>query len=529
MNRTTRRVIVIGGAVVTVGIVLGAVIAIWPHHQEPTRTASSQTGSTAAPVASAAQTAERFTTALSRGDTAAAATLTDSVDAARKQLDLTRSGMGPATLQATIGQAPAEDPAATTVTVPFTATWQIPKDQPWTYPSAMELRRAGDKWQVHWAASVVNPTLTDGQTLAFRPDLGKGGLLDRNGAQLPQDSTFAPAVMAGIRQAIGGLADGSSWRIVAVNAAGADAAALKEKQGPAAQTVTVTLSPTVQNAAQQAVNASPQPTAIVAIQPSTGEILGVAQNTGDALSGLRPPGSTFKIITAGAVLQAGAAASDTVLQCPAVATVGTRTVPNENKFDLGQVPLHTAFAQSCNTTFAKLGGALPREALPATALRFGLGADFDVPGMTTNTGKVPAPDSGDRQVEDSFGQGDVQTSPFGMALVAATVARGSVPTPVLLRGKETIVQKAPGAAPSPAVLGALRPMMREVVTSGTAQGLAGLGAVYGKTGTAENPQGADHGWFVGYRGDLAFAVLVVGGGSSKVAVTVAASFLGASG
>ena len=93
------------------------------------------------------------------------------------------------------------------------------------------------------------------------------------------------------------------------------------------------------------------------------------------------------------------------------------------------------------------------------------------------------------------------------------------------------------AGPGAAVLGQLRPMMRQVVLTGTATGLADRGEVYGKTGTAEfgsNTPPDSHGWFVGYRlggpqGDIAFAVLVEAGQSSKVAVDVADAFLGALG
>ena len=70
---------------------------------------------------------------------------------------------------------------------------------------------------------------------------------------------------------------------------------------------------------------------------------------------------------------------------------------------------------------------------------------------------------------------------------------------------------------SPKMVDALRPMMRLVVTNGTAKEIAGCGAVYGKTGEAEFP-GGSHSWFAGYRGDLAFASLIVGGGSSEYAV-----------
>jgi cell division protein FtsI/penicillin-binding protein 2 len=148
--------------------------------------------------------------------------------------------------------------------------------------------------------------------------------------------------------------------------------------------------------------------------------------------------------------------------------------------------------------------------------------------MTTITGTVsPATDDLQR-ASDGFGQGDVLASPFGMALVSATVQHGAPVTPSLIRGATTEAAVAPGT-PDRAVLDQLRPMMRAVVTSGTARAAAGRGEVYGKTGTAEyaGPDGGNrsHGWFTGYRGDLAFATLIVDGGSSGPAVQMTARFL----
>ena len=94
-----------------------------------------------------------------------------------------------------------------------------------------------------------------------------------------------------------------------------------------------------------------------------------------------------------------------------------------------------------------------------------------------------------------------------MALAAATVARGATVVPQLIHGRPTEVLAA-ATPPDPAALDQLRPMMRAVVTDGTAKLLGRRGEVFGKTGTAEyTDDGRAHGWFVGYRGDLAFAVL----------------------
>jgi cell division protein FtsI/penicillin-binding protein 2 len=104
--------------------------------------------------------------------------------------------------------------------------------------------------------------------------------------------------------------------------------------------------------------------------------------------------------------------------------IGGRPVPNEGEFDLGTVPLRTAFARSCNTTFAQLGAQLPPDALPSAALRLGLGADYRVPGLTTVTGAVPPSTDTVQRAENGFGQGQVIATPLGMALAAATWRAG---------------------------------------------------------------------------------------------------------
>jgi cell division protein FtsI/penicillin-binding protein 2 len=175
-----------------------------------------------------------------------------------------------------------------------------------------------------------------------------------------------------------------------------------------------------------------------------------------------------------------------------------------------------AFASSCNTTFAELASRMPPRSLTVAAAQYGIGPDYQVPGITTVSGQVPPTVNLAERTEDGFGQGKVLVSPFGMALAAATVAAGKTPVPQLIVGRPTVIN-GDRTPISPQMLDGLRPMMRLVVTNGTAKDIAGSGDVHGKTGEAEFA-GGSHSWFAGYRGDLAFAALIVGGGSSEYAV-----------
>ena len=340
---------------------------------------------------------------------------------------------------------------------------------------------------------------------------------------LPTDPHFAPAVVSAVKKAVIEQLDGQAgWRVVSTNQNGVDVAVLHEVEGSPAPSVSITLDRAVQNAAQHAVDTRGGKAMIVVIKPSTGEILAIAQNAGAdtegplATTGLFPPGSTFKMITAGAAIDRDMATPNTMLGCPGHIDIGHRTIPNYGGFDLGVVPMSRAFASSCNTTFAELSSRLPPRGLTQAATEYGIGLDYQVEGITTVTGSVPPTVDLAERTEDGFGQGKVLASPFGMALVAATVAAGKTPVPQLIAGRPTTVQ-GDSTPISPKMIDALRPMMRLVVTNGTAKEIAGCGEVFGKTGEAEFP-GGSHSWFAGYRGDLAFASLIVGGGSSEYAV-----------
>ncbi|HJP75309.1 MAG TPA: penicillin-binding transpeptidase domain-containing protein [Pseudonocardiaceae bacterium] len=318
-------------------------------------------------------------------------------------------------------------------------------------------------------------------------------------------------------------ADGAPSEVVYSSAPGAS--------GAAPGTISTSLSAKLQTAAETALGNMSHEAMAVAIQPSTGKILAVAENSaassaGDnPLTSLYPPGSTFKIVTASAAFNQGKLTPQSSVACPGTTSIEGRTIQNETQFNLGTTSVTTAFARSCNTTFSQVAAGLGPDDLPTTAKLFGIGVDYNVPNITTNTGKVASDSDTLARAEDGFGQGTDLVSVFGMALVAATAAHGSTPVPSLIAGQTTTSDTAPKQL-SGSTVSSLKTLMRAVVTSGTASDLAGISPpVYGKTGTAQFGDGShSHGWFVGYQGDVAFAFLVVDAGSSSVAVSVAHQF-----
>ncbi|MGX1773014.1 penicillin-binding transpeptidase domain-containing protein [Nocardia brasiliensis] len=342
---------------------------------------------------------------------------------------------------------------------------------------------------------------------------------------VPTDRNFAPDLLAQVRKTVIAEVDGKAgWSVVTMNANGADTDVLTEVPAQPAPSFSLSVDRNVQNAAQRAVDLRPDQTMMVVLRPSTGAILAIAQNKAAdrdgpvATIGQYPPGSVFKTVTAAAAMSTGIATPDTVLPCPSRITIGERMIPNYNLFTVGDVPMITAYERSCNTSFATIASRLPGTALHNAGMKFGLGTGYTIAGLPTFTGSVPPADELVQRTEDGIGQGKVVVSPFGMALMAATIAHGSLPVPYLIAGRTTTIDD-PGDAPDPAVIAGLRAMMRRVVTGGTAERIADQGEVYGKTGEAE-VEGGSHSWFVGYRGDMAFATLLVKGGSSDNAVAV---------
>lgn len=304
--------------------------------------------------------------------------------------------------------------------------------------------------------------------------------------------------------------------------------------------VALTLDPTVQRAADAALASAPSGgpaggngnAALVAVDVTTGAVLAVANTpasgTNRAMTGQYPPGSTFKTISTQALLAAGVTPEQPV-PCPKTETVDGRSFKNFEGEALGDVTFADDFAASCNTAFVSLSGDLGDDALTAAASPMGIGLDWEV-GVDAFTGDVPANTSAVDKAAATIGQGRTLVSPLGMAVAAGTIARGEFVDPTLV--VDPAEEAAPVTAPPPvADLAVVRSLMRSVVTGGTASALSDVpgGDVFAKTGTAEYGSGdppPTHAWTIGFRGNVAFAVLVEDGVSGgRAAVPVAEVFL----
>jgi cell division protein FtsI/penicillin-binding protein 2 len=322
-------------------------------------------------------------------------------------------------------------------------------------------------------------------------------------------------------------------RVSIVGPDGQDVVALNETPAVRGESLQTTLVPEIQKAADAAVADASTPSMIVALRASTGEVLAVGHGPDGgaanmAFNGQYPPGSSFKVVTTSALFSTGLAPDQTV-ECPETAEIFGRTFRNAEGGAYGTVPYREAFARSCNTTFVELTPQLPDEAMAAAATSFGFGGEWN-PGIPAYTGQVPPPQDDVERAAMMIGQGRVLASPLLMASVAAAVANGTWRPPVLL--PEYAQQGAGPAELDAGTAASLRDLMRAVVEGGTGSAVRDVSgeAVHAKTGTAEygdEQPPRTHAWFIGYQGDLAFAVLVEDGeAGGRVAGPVAARFLG---
>lgn len=281
--------------------------------------------------------------------------------------------------------------------------------------------------------------------------------------------------------------------------------------------IPTTLNPDIQLAVDQALDGVNRPAAAVVVDRE-GNIQAISSRPLDegfnrAIEGNYPPGSTFKVVTTNALLANGLVPTDEV-QCSQTISTGGREFKNFEDSQLGAVPFSKAFAESCNTAFISATGDLPDADFVAAAERFGFNTAYTI-GLTTAEPSFPEPADTAEHAAASIGQGRVLASPLHMATVAAAVNGGTWQAPTLLPDLEPS-DDAP--LPEPQDLGSeaatIGGLMELVVTEGSGDAAAVDGAtVAGKTGTAEFGSGdplPTHAWFIGFRGDLALAVLIEG-------------------
>jgi peptidoglycan glycosyltransferase len=309
---------------------------------------------------------------------------------------------------------------------------------------------------------------------------------------------------------------------------------------PKGADVTLTLVPAVQRVAQQAL--AGQHGAIVVIDPGTGALIASASSptfspasldstwsqlvnrSGAPLldranQGLYPPGSAFKVVTAGAALDAAVATPQSVYNDTGAYVVYGGKVVNYGGEIHGQNTLTQALTYSINTTFGKVGVQIGRQRLVAAMQRFGF---WQRPPLELPSGQVAASGRYRGAVQlsptapmnpldvawASCGQEQVLASPLQMALVAAAVANdGKVMKPYVVQQVTAagghVARRAQPAewtqALTPQAAAQLNQMMQQVVQAGTgtAAALSGI-AVAGKTGTAETGRPTNQAWFIAF-------------------------------
>ncbi|MFC6011438.1 NTF2-like N-terminal transpeptidase domain-containing protein [Nocardia lasii] len=249
-------------------------------------------------------------------------------------------------------------------------------------------------------------------------------------------------------------------------------------QGPAGPDISATMDQRLQRAAEDAVVSAGTAATVVAIQPSTGAVVAVAQNSYAtekgpvAFTGLYPAGGTMELFRAVAAATKNKPPQDVTVQEAAEA---------------------------------------------ATAL--GVGVDFKVAGLDEVTGRISAPGRSTEQVRQGAGSDAVQASPFGMAIAAAAISRGSVAPPMIVAGSpgttDTPVPELPSAA-----VDRLRAMMNEGSGKPETAALRGFRDI-----TAFAATGGNDGWLLATMGDLVFAVHIADVDSGDATSRLAAVML----
>ncbi len=453
-----------------------------------------------------AEASEKFLSAWAKGDAATAASYTNNAPMAGTLLTAYAEEARITGVEITPG-------TATGASVPFRVRAKVTyggTTKPLAYESRLTVVRGETSGRalVDWEPAVVHPDLKDGDTLvtseSATPQIEAVG---RDGGVLTAEKypSLGP-VLAKLREKYGDQAGGTPGVELAVRHTATDAAdtpLLTLTEGKPGKLRT-TLSARVQAAAERAVKRYGQ-SSVVAVKPSTGEVLAVANNRTDefnaAFQGQVAPGSTMKIITAAMLIDNGVTDMNGPAPCPPTATWQSQTFKNLTDMESNEgASLANTFLRSCNTGFIKLVDEKPLTDSSLTeeaAERFGLGQDNWQTGISSFDGKVPASGGPDRAA-NAIGQGQVQMNPLNMASVTATAITGTFRQPYLVSPDLDDRELATAKGLPSGTASQLKQMMRLTATQGTAApAMSGLGGDIGaKTGSAEvDGQAASNSWF----------------------------------
>jgi len=392
----------------------------------------------------------------------------------------------------------------------------------WSYRASLVAyqQRNSQLWYIAWAPDVLAPNLTASTHLAaviVSPQVVS--VNDASGNDLTTYHDAGLTTIVGLLQGKAPPGRGTPGLYVEIHTASnhvvpnSQAVVIPPNNIP---NLATTISAKAEAAARAAV-ATHQDSSMVVIQPSTGNILAIANNAGYndfALTAQVAPGSTMKVITSTALINAGVVTANSGVACPAAYTVQGITYHNDNgESEPPSTPFITDFAQSCNNAFGTqwphLSGLLARTAKQY----FGLNQDWNIgiSGLSASYFNAPASASGSELAQEAFGEGQLTASPLAMASVAATVASGTFKQPILLAGTKQVTATALPASTD----AQLKQMMQAVVTSGTAASIGFGPGVYAKTGTADiQGQEQPNSWLVAFdpAQDVAVACLVVNAG-----------------
>ncbi|MTI79810.1 MAG: hypothetical protein FH758_02835 [Firmicutes bacterium] len=319
-------------------------------------------------------------------------------------------------------------------------------------------------------------------------------------------------------------------------------------ENPEGEEIFLTIDIKIQRLAAELLTKTNKPGAVVALRPSTGEILVAAsipgynpnklEETWDellndenapllnrAFQGAYPPGSVMKLVTAAGALSNGYNGKEK-FNCPGYLEVdGFRLLDSEPH---GTLNIHDGVVVSCNTIFGKLGLELGTKEFIEQAEQFGFGSDFGIP-LNVRTSTISKDKNMDTTelAEAAIGQGELLVSPLQMALVASAIAnQGEMKQPYLVdeivtsKGK-TLHQNKPRTllqSTDSSTARYIGEAMVDAVKLGTGKAarISDI-KVAGKTGTAENEHGSPHAWFVGFapaeNPQVAVAVVVENGGA----------------